>query len=109
MEYYGLKRSQTKKSWKWPYTKGPYPKPSEKDNYNFVGIQRERMEKKSKIILSGNMCGTKGRWRQRTKYTDSQNNFETRKESPNNELIRRTDDREDWKAMICDVRNRHGT
>ena len=28
--------------------------------------------------------------------------LETRKESPNNELIRRTDDREDWKAMIAD-------
>ena len=35
--------------------------------------------------------------------------LETRKESPNNELIRRTDDREDWKAMIADVCNRLGT
>ena len=31
------------------------------------------------------------------------------KESPNNELIRRTYDREDWKAMIADVCNRAGT
>ena len=35
--------------------------------------------------------------------------LETRKVSPNNELIRRTDDREDWKAMIADVCNRLGT
>ena len=40
---------------------------------------------------------------------DSLNNFITRKESPNNELIRRTGDREDWKAIIADVCNRLGT
>ena len=62
-----------------------------------------------KQILSGKICGTKSRGRQRTKYTDSLNNFVTRKESPNNELIRRTDDREGWKAMIADVCNRPGT
>ena len=33
----------------------------------------------------------------------------TIKESPYNELIRRTDDREGWKAMITDVCNRPGT
>ena len=42
-----------------------------------------------KQILSGKICGTKSRGRQRTKYTDSLNNLVTRKESPNNELIRR--------------------
>ena len=62
-----------------------------------------------KQILSGKICGAKSRGRQRTKYTDSLNNFATRKESPNNELIRRTDDREGWKAMIADVCNRPGT
>ena len=56
-----------------------------------------------KQILSGRICGTKTRGRQRTKYTDSLNNLVTRKESPNNEPIRRTDDREGWKAMIADV------
>ena len=60
-----------------------------------------------KQILSGKICGTKSIGRQRTKYTNSLNNFIIRKESPNNELIRRTDDREDWKAMI--VCNRPGT
>ena len=45
-----------------------------------------------KQILSGKICGTKSRGRQHIKYTDSLNNFVTRKESPNNELIRRTDD-----------------
>ena len=47
-------------------------------------------------ILSGKICDTKSRGRQRTKKnTDSQNKFVTRKESPNNEVIRRNDDRED--------------
>ena len=62
-----------------------------------------------KHILSGKICGTKSRGRQLTKYTERLNNFVTRKESPNNELIRRTDDREDWKAMIADVCNSPGT
>ena len=52
-----------------------------------------------KQILSGKICGTKNRGKQSTKYTDSLNSFITRKESPNNELIRRTDDREGWKAI----------
>ena len=43
-----------------------------------------------------------------TKYMDSLNNFVTIKESPNNELIRRADEREDWKAMIVNVCNRPG-
>ena len=59
--------------------------------------------------MNGKICGTKSRGRQRTKYTDSLNNFVTRKESPNVELIRRTDDREDWKAVIADAFNRPGT
>ena len=62
-----------------------------------------------KQILSGKICGTKSRGRQRTKYTDSLNDFVTRKESPNNELIWRTDDREGWKAMIANVYNRPGS
>ena len=62
-----------------------------------------------KQILGGKICGSKSRGRQCTKYTDSLNNLVTRKVSPNNELIRRTDDREDWKAMIADVCNRPGT
>ena len=56
-------------------------------------IRADGLEKQ---ILSGEIFGTKSKGRQHTKYTDSLNNFVTRKESPNNELIRRTDDREDW-------------
>ena len=41
-----------------------------------------------KQILCGKICGTKGRGRQRTKYTDSLNGYATLKESPNNEFIR---------------------
>ena len=58
--------------------------------------------------MIGKICGTKSRGRQGTQYTDSLNNFVTRKEYPNNELIRRTDDREYWKAMIADVCIRPG-
>ena len=66
-------------------------------------IRADGLEKQ---ILSGEICGTKSKGRQRTEYTDSLNNFVTRKESPNNG---RTDDREDWEAMITDVYNSHGT
>ena len=55
-----------------------------------------------KQILNGKIRETKISGRQRTKYTESLNNFVTRKESPNIALIRRTDDREDLKAMIAD-------
>ena len=68
-----------------------------------------RADRLKKQILSRHIFGTKSRERQRTKYTDSLNNYVTRKEYPNSELIRRTDDREDWKAMIADVCNRPGT
>ena len=62
-----------------------------------------------KQILTGKICGNKSRRRQCTKYTDSLNNFVTRKESPSNEVIRRTDDREGWKTMMADVCYRPGT
>ncbi|XP_077974172.1 uncharacterized protein LOC144429830 [Styela clava] len=62
-----------------------------------------------KQILCGKICGTKSRGRQRTKHTDSLNNYVTKKESSNNELIRRTNNRLEWKAMIADVCNRPGT
>ena len=62
-----------------------------------------------KQILSGKICSTKSRGIQRKKYTDSLNSFVTSKESPNNELTRRADNREDWKAMIAGVCSRPGT
>ena len=68
-----------------------------------------RADGMKKQILTGKIYGTKNRGRRRAKHTDSLNNFVTRKESPNNELIRRTGDREDWKAMIADVCNRPAT
>ena len=48
-----------------------------------------------KQILNENIIGTRRRGTQGTKCTDSLNNYLTRNESPNNELIRRTDDRVD--------------
>ena len=41
-------------------------------------------------ILSGEICDTKSKEKPDAKYTDSPNNFLTRKEYPNNELIKRT-------------------
>ena len=63
-----------------------------------------------KQILSGEIGGTKSRVRQRTKYTDSQKIFVTRKEFPK-EFSKGTDDRarEGWKAKIADVCNRPGS
>ena len=46
-------------------------------------------------ISSGKICDTKKKRKTRCKYTDSLNNFVTRKEYQNNELLKRTDDRED--------------
>ena len=65
-----------------------------------------RADQLEKQILGGKICGTKSRVRQPTKYTDNLNIDKTRKESPNNELIRRTGYREDWKAMIANVSKR---
>ncbi|GFO23026.1 hypothetical protein PoB_004953100 [Plakobranchus ocellatus] len=62
-----------------------------------------------KEILCGKICDTKGRGRQRIKYTDSLNSYAMRKESPDIELIRRTDNREEWKAIVAGVCNRPGT
>ena len=41
--------------------------------------------------------------RKTTHKIHSLNNFVGRKESPNNELIRRTEDRDGWKGTIADV------
>ena len=81
--------------------KYPYSKLSGKYNYIFFG-HINKANGPEKQILSGKIRDTKIRGRQRTKYTESLNNFVTRKESPNIALIRRTDDREVWKAMIAD-------
>ena len=84
--------------------KRPLLKTTRKRQPQFFG-HIHRADELEKQTLSGKICGTKSRGRQRTKYTDSLNKFGTRKESPNNELIRRTDDRDNWKAMIADVCN----
>ena len=65
-----------------------------------------RADRVEKQILRGKISVTK---RKTTHKIHSLNNFVMRKESPNNELIRRTDDREDWMAVIANVCNRPGT
>ena len=84
--------------------KDQYSKTSEKDKYSFLEYIN-RADGLEKQILYQKICGTKSRGSQGIKYadTDSLDNYVTRKESPNNELIRRTDDREDWMAMIADA------
>ena len=64
-----------------------------------------RADGQEKQILGGKICGIKSRGRQRTKYTNNLNNYVTRKVNPNNKFIRRTDDKEEWKAMIVNVCN----
>ena len=58
------------------------------------------MDRKSKILIE-KICGTKKKQRKTTHKIHRQSEilslqFMTRKDSPNNELTRRTDDREDY-------------
>ena len=79
-----------------------------KDKYFFF-YYLNRADGQENQNIEWKICGNKSRERQNTKYPDSLNNIVTRKESPSNKLIRRTDDSEDWKAMIADVCSRPGT
>ena len=65
--------------WKWPDTKDPYSN-HQKKTITIVG-HMSRAYGLEKQILSGKICGTKSRGRQGTKYTDSLNNFITRKKN----------------------------
>jgi len=56
-----------------------------------------------KLLWSGKICGNKSRGRQRTEFTDSLNKFAMNKEGTNNELMRGTENRKKWRAMIVDV------
>ena len=60
-------------------------------------------------ILCGKIEGRKSRGRQRTTYIDSLNNYATKKTISNTELIRRTNNREAWRAMVVDVCSRPDT
>ena len=52
-----------------------------------------------KLLMCGKIQGKRSRGRQRMKYTDSLNLFTTNTASPVNSLIRRTDNREEWRAL----------
>ena len=56
-----------------------------------------------KLLLCGKICGKKSRGKQRIKFTDSLNTFTTNKRGTNNELIRKTENRTEWRAMTVDV------
>ena len=79
-----------------------------KRQLKFLGhvIRADRLEKQ---LLCGKINGTRSRGRQRTKYTDSLNNFTTRKQSSINDLICKADNRDEWRSVIVDVCSRPGT
>ena len=59
-----------------------------------------------KQMLCGKVKGRRSRGRQRIKYMDSLNDYVTNKSLRNTELIRKTDNRKEWRAMIVDVCSR---
>ena len=69
-------------------------------------IRADRLEKQ---LLCGKINGMRSRGRQRMKYTDSLNNFATGKQSSINDLIRKADNRDEWRSLIADVCSRPGT
>ena len=79
-----------------------------KRQMEFLGhiCRKEGIEKQ---VLCGKLEGTRGRGRQRTTYMDSINIYATGKTLKNTELIRRTHDREVWRAMVVDVCSRRDT
>ena len=79
-----------------------------KRQLDFFGhiIRADGLEKQ---LPCGKICGVKSRGRQRTKYTDSLNKFVTKKQSTIQDLIRRADNRDEWKSMTANVCNRCGS
>ena len=69
-------------------------------------IRADRLEKQ---LLCGKINGMRSRGRQRMKYTDSLNNFAAGKQSSINDLIRKADNRDEWRSLIVDVCSRLGT
>ena len=53
--------------------------------------------------MGGKICGTKSRGTLRIKYTDSLKNYVMRN------MLTRTDDKPEWKAMIADICSRSDT
>ena len=79
-----------------------------KRQMNFFG-HINRKDGLEKRLLCGRINGVKSRGRQRTKFTDSLNSYVTGKTTSNIEMIRKTEDRDEWRAMTADACNRHGT
>ena len=59
-----------------------------------------------KHMLCGKVEGRRSPGRQRIKYMDSLNDYVTNKSLRNTELIRKMDNREEWRAMIVDICSR---
>ena len=62
-----------------------------------------------KLMLCGKIDGKKNRGRQRITFTNSLNKHTTNNTMSNTELIRMTNNRKDWNAMIVDVCTRPDT
>lgn len=56
-----------------------------------------------KLMLSGKIEGQKSTGRQRIKYLDSVKNYVAQDPIDNIKLLRRTDNREEWQALVVDV------
>ncbi|GFO02054.1 endonuclease-reverse transcriptase [Plakobranchus ocellatus] len=54
-----------------------------------------------KLLWSPKMCGNKSKGRQHTTFTDNLNKFGTNKEGTNNELKRKTENREKVESHDC--------
>ena len=70
-------------------------------------MRRNTLEK---CLMLGKIIGKKSRGRQRTKFTDGLNKIaQKRNINSTIDLIRRSECRDDWRAMIIDVCNRPDT
>ena len=76
-----------------------------KRQMEFLGHIR-RTDGIEKLMLSGKIEGKKSRGRQRIKYLDSLKNYVAQDPMDNIELLRRTDNREEWQALVVDVCSR---
>ena len=64
-----------------------------------------------KLVLCGKIEGTRDRGRQRQTYMDSMRRLTSNKDNTLSkiELIRKTEDRKDWKSLVVDVCARQDT
>ena len=98
----GQKRNPTQRLWKrWGYQRSLI-KTIRKRQMKFLGhiYRKDGIEKQ---VLWSKIEGKRGKGRQRNTFINSLNNYATDGTITNAELIRKTEDREVWRAMDVDV------